>query len=175
ELLEGLPRQPHGNIYDQSDGDGLRRARHADRQARLARRELDAHQPDADQQPGGGQQHLRALQQEFRRRTGRPWPERQRQHERQHVHRHRVRPARAPRPPPPPTPPPTATATATPTATATATPTATPPPTPTPTPGPSPTPGGGVQLSNLVAADAANAAHWSLQTNLQVGSVQYGD
>src|SRR5262249_60064953 len=50
--------------------------------------------------------------------------------------------------------------------------------TPTPTPTPTPTntpPAGPVQLSNLTVADAANAAKWSLQTNLQVGNVQYGD
>jgi glucose/arabinose dehydrogenase len=62
------------------------------------------------------------------------------------------------------------------------TPTPTPtsgPPTPTPTSGPptpTPTPvSGPVQLSNLKVADTANAAKWSLQTNLQVGAVQYGD
>ncbi|HEX6477755.1 MAG TPA: Ig-like domain-containing protein, partial [Ktedonobacteraceae bacterium] len=55
------------------------------------------------------------------------------------------------------------------------------PPTPTPTPTggpptPTPTPvGGPVQLSNLSVADTANAAKWSLQTNLQVGALQYGD
>ena len=38
----------------------------------------------------------------------------------------------------------------------------TPPPTPT-------------QLSNLVVSDSANAAKWSLQTNLQNGATQYGD
>src|SRR5262249_23565725 len=40
------------------------------------------------------------------------------------------------------------------------------------------TPGGGgsgVGLSNLVVGDTANAANWSLQTNLQTGAVQYGD
>lgn len=44
----------------------------------------------------------------------------------------------------------------------------TPPPPPPPPPGPT-------QLSNLVVNDTANAAKWSLQTNLQVGAVQYGD
>jgi hypothetical protein len=49
-------------------------------------------------------------------------------------------------------------------------------PTPTATATPSATPSGGpVQLSNLLVADSTNAAHWSLQTNLQVGAVQYGD
>jgi outer membrane protein assembly factor BamB len=57
------------------------------------------------------------------------------------------------------------------------TPTPAPTPTSTPTPGgsPTPTPGGPVQLSNLVVSDTANAAKWSLQLNLQVGVVQYGD
>jgi hypothetical protein len=42
-------------------------------------------------------------------------------------------------------------------------------------PTPTPTPTTGLQLSNLVVADAANASSWSLQTNIQVGAVQYGD
>ena len=58
------------------------------------------------------------------------------------------------------------TPTPTPTATATVSPTPTITPTPTPVP---------VQLSNLVVNDTANAAKWSLQTNLQDGGVQYGD
>jgi hypothetical protein len=41
-------------------------------------------------------------------------------------------------------------------------------PTPTTTPGP-------VHFSNLHVNDTANAANWSLQTNLQAGNVQYGD
>jgi hypothetical protein len=41
-------------------------------------------------------------------------------------------------------------------------------------PSPSTTPGL-VQLSNLQVADTANAANWSLQTNLAAGNVQYGD
>jgi hypothetical protein len=53
-------------------------------------------------------------------------------------------------------------------------------PTPTPTatpsaPTPTPTPTSGLQLSNLVVADSANAGNWSLQTNIQNGAVQYGD
>jgi cell division septation protein DedD len=93
-------------------------------------------------------------------------------------------------PTPGPTPTPTSTPTPTPTPTPTATPTAT--PTNTPTPGPTPTPtstptatptptatstpgGSPVQLSGLVVSDTANANHWSLQTNVQVGAVQYGD
>jgi polygalacturonase len=35
--------------------------------------------------------------------------------------------------------------------------------------------GGGLTLSNLVVNDTANAANWSLQTNLQVGDTIYGD
>ena len=33
----------------------------------------------------------------------------------------------------------------------------------------------GLTISGLSVADSANAADWSLQTNLHVGSVQYGD
>jgi outer membrane protein assembly factor BamB len=62
----------------------------------------------------------------------------------------------------------TSTATAIPSSTPSPTATATPPPTGTPSSGP-------VQLSNLVVADTTNASYWSLQTNLQVGAVQYGD
>jgi hypothetical protein len=36
-------------------------------------------------------------------------------------------------------------------------------------------PGGGLVLSNLVVADSANAANWSLQSNLQVGATVNGD
>ena len=34
---------------------------------------------------------------------------------------------------------------------------------------------GPVQLSNLVVSDTTNAAKWSIQSNIQVGDVQYGD
>jgi len=77
-----------------------------------------------------------------------------------------------------PTPTPTTAPAATPTATATATATATPTPTPgaTATPIPTATPTGtSVQLSGLQVSDTANAGAWSLQPNLQVGAVQYGD
>jgi outer membrane protein assembly factor BamB len=73
-----------------------------------------------------------------------------------------------------PTPSPSATSSATPTDTATPTPTGTSTPTATPSPTPTATPGP-VQLSNLVVSDATNAKYWSLQTNVQVGAVQYGD
>jgi len=43
---------------------------------------------------------------------------------------------------------------------------------PIPPPPPPPNP---VQLSNLAVSDNANAANWSLQTNMQVGAKQYGD
>jgi hypothetical protein len=38
-----------------------------------------------------------------------------------------------------------------------------------------PPPGGTVALSNLHVDDAANAANWSIQHNLQVGNLLYGD
>ena len=54
-----------------------------------------------------------------------------------------------------------------------------PPPTPTPTPPPTPTPTptstSGLQLSNLVVNDSANAGSWSVQAGLASGKVQYGD
>jgi outer membrane protein assembly factor BamB/cell division septation protein DedD len=79
-------------------------------------------------------------------------------------------------PTPGPTPTPTSTPTPTPTSTSTPTPTPTSMPTATPTPPPTPTPCSScVQLSGLVVSDTANAANWSLQTNVQVGAVQYGD
>ena len=45
-------------------------------------------------------------------------------------------------------------------------------PTPTPTPTPVGTP---LQFSNLQVDDTTNAANWSIQSNIQVGDVQYGD
>lgn len=44
-----------------------------------------------------------------------------------------------------------------------------------PTPTATPVTGTSVQLSGLTVADTANTTKWSLQTNLQVGAVQYGD
>lgn len=61
------------------------------------------------------------------------------------------------------------------TSTPTPTPTATSTPTYTPTPGPTSTPGGAVVISNLVVNDTANAANWSIQSNIQSGNTQFGD
>jgi hypothetical protein len=35
--------------------------------------------------------------------------------------------------------------------------------------------GGGLTITGLTVADSANASHWSLQSNLAVGDLQYGD
>lgn len=48
-------------------------------------------------------------------------------------------------------------------------------PTRTPTPNPTPSDVPGSLISNLVVYDTANAAGWSVQTNLQTGNVQYSD
>jgi PKD repeat protein len=69
---------------------------------------------------------------------------------------------------------PTPTPTPIPSPTPTPAPSPSPTAIPTPSPTPSPTPAT-LQLSNLSVADTANAASWSLQTNLQIGNVQYGD
>jgi hypothetical protein len=58
----------------------------------------------------------------------------------------------------------------------TALPTTTPIPTSTPTPTSTPVPiGSGTTISNLGVYDGANAVDWSIQQNLQVGNLTYGD
>lgn len=54
------------------------------------------------------------------------------------------------------------------------TPTPTPTPTPIPTPTPTPVPGQSI-ITDLLVSDTANAADWSIQSNLQPGNTEYGD